>query len=202
MEISRQTALEILGLTDNFTTDELNKRYRELSKILHPDTGGDENLFKMLTCCKDVLTNHNSQSSSAKASTHSSAQESKTLCYIDLKTLEDIYFTLHEYRKNWDIIEVRSMARVHIAPRWKRKLGVSMNINLTQPFEEFQVASFVNFSETISIPESLKNFKNFNVQVEFMGKTYRFKMSDRKPIHTIKYEHYLKFISLLELKFE
>lgn len=206
MEISRQTALEIFSLKDNFTADELNKRYRELSKIVHPDTGGDENLFKLLTCCKNVLTNHDSKSTSAKTSTHSpthsSAPKSKTLCYIDLKTLDDIYFALHEYRKEWDIVEIRSMARVHIAPRWKKKLGVSMNIDLTQPFEEFSISSFVNFSETICIPESLKKFKNFNVRVEFMGETYRFKVSAKNPVHIIKYKHYLKFISLLELKFE
>ena len=202
MEISRQTAIEILSLNDNFTTDELNKRYRELSKIVHPDTGGDQNLFKLLTCCKDILTNTLHQVAYEKSSAPSFSQKNKPSYYIDLKTLDDIYFFLSDYTAKCDIVEIHSMARIHIAPRWKKKHGVSMNINLTQPFEQFNRAGFVNFFETITIPDSLKKFKNFNVRVEFFGETYRFKISSKNPTHIIKYEHYLKFNSLLELKFE
>lgn len=202
MEISRQTALEILSLKDNFTTDELNKRYRELSKIVHPDTGGDEALFKLLTCCKDTLTGATFQTNSAKKANPTTKSNGKPTAYVNLKTLDDIYFSLSEYLSEWDIIEIRSMVRIQISPRWKKEQSVSMNINLAQPFEQFQRAGFVSFSKTISIPETLKKYKTFNVRVEFMGETHRFKISTKKPVHTIKHKHYLKFNSLLELKFE
>lgn len=202
MEISRQTALEIFSLKDNFTTDELNKRYRELSKIVHPDTGGDEALFKLLTCCKNTLTGTASKASSTKSSSPASKSNEKANAYVNLKTLEEIYFSLSEYLSEWNIIEIRSMARIQISPRWKKEQSVSMNINLAQPFEQFQRAGFVSFSKTISIPETLKKYKAFNVRVEFMGETHRFKISTKKPVHTIKHKHYLKFNSLLELKFE
>ena len=202
MDITRQTALEIFNLNDNFTTAELNKRYRELSKIVHPDTGGDENLFKMLTCCKDVLTNTSHQSAPENNSASSSEQKAKTRAYINLKTLDDIYFSLSRYLNEWDIYEIHGMARVQISPRWRKDQCTLTNLYLKQPFEQFQRAGFVSFSEVITIPEALKKFKAFSVRVEFMGETYRFKMSAKKPVHTIKYEHYLKFNSVLELRLE
>lgn len=202
MFISRQTALEIFNLKDGFTTAELTKRYRELSKIVHPDTGGDENLFKMLTCCKDVLSSASHQATPEKNSASSSKQKTKTRCYINLKTLEDIYFSLSKYLTEWDIHEIQAMARVQISPRWRKSQCTSTNLYLKQPFEQFQRAGFVSFSEVITIPEALKKFKTFRVRVEFMGETYRFKMSAKNPVHTIKYEHYLKFNSVLELRLQ
>ena len=55
MYVSRQMALEIFGLRENFTEEKFNKTFRRLAKIVHPDTGGDENLFKFIMCCKEAL---------------------------------------------------------------------------------------------------------------------------------------------------
>lgn len=44
---------DVLGLPKGATTSEIKKRYRELSKETHPDTGGDEVEFQRLTQAKD-----------------------------------------------------------------------------------------------------------------------------------------------------
>ena len=46
---------EILGVTENATQDEIKKSYRNLSKIHHPDKGGDENKFKEVSEAYGVL---------------------------------------------------------------------------------------------------------------------------------------------------
>ena len=39
MEISRKTALEVLGLNEGFSEEEFTKAFRRLSKLVHPDMG-------------------------------------------------------------------------------------------------------------------------------------------------------------------
>ncbi len=48
-EMNRSTALKVLGLTTDFTTELLKKRYLELSLKNHPDKGGDSGKFKEIT---------------------------------------------------------------------------------------------------------------------------------------------------------
>ena len=45
--MKKKKALDILGLTINFTEDELKKQYKELAKLYHPDNGkfGNEQKF-------------------------------------------------------------------------------------------------------------------------------------------------------------
>jgi molecular chaperone DnaJ len=50
---------EILGVTENATQDEIKKSYRNLSKIHHPDKGGDENKFKEISEAYDTLGDEN-----------------------------------------------------------------------------------------------------------------------------------------------
>ena len=40
---------KVLGVSENSSQDEIKKKYRELSKIHHPDKGGDESTFKKIT---------------------------------------------------------------------------------------------------------------------------------------------------------
>jgi molecular chaperone DnaJ len=50
---------EILGVTENATQDEIKKSYRNLSKIHHPDKGGDENVFKKISEAYDTIGDEN-----------------------------------------------------------------------------------------------------------------------------------------------
>lgn len=46
----------ILGIDREATDKEIKKQYRELSKTMHPDKGGDEEAFKELTKAYKALT--------------------------------------------------------------------------------------------------------------------------------------------------
>ena len=55
-------ALILFGLTDNYTKEELKKRYLELSKKHHPDLNGDEEMMKKVNAAYDLLKNSNYKS--------------------------------------------------------------------------------------------------------------------------------------------
>ena len=46
---------ETLGVNETATQDEIKKSYRKLAKENHPDTGGNEELFKKISTAYDVL---------------------------------------------------------------------------------------------------------------------------------------------------
>lgn len=55
-------ALNLFGLTSNFTKEELKKRYLELSKKHHPDLDGDEEMMKRVNAAYDLLKKNNNKS--------------------------------------------------------------------------------------------------------------------------------------------
>lgn len=55
-------ALILFGLTDNYTKEDLKKRYLELSKKYHPDLDGDEEMMKSVNAAYDLLKNSNNKS--------------------------------------------------------------------------------------------------------------------------------------------
>lgn len=50
-----QNLYEILGINSDATPEEIKKAYRELSKIHHPDVGGDEEEFKKISEAYTIL---------------------------------------------------------------------------------------------------------------------------------------------------
>lgn len=207
MEVTWQTALEIFGLKEGFTKDELNKSFRRLSKVSHPDTGGDENLFRFIMSCKETLSKtNNSTTQTEKQQTQPQREETKKpekeKVYVELTTLYDIFYNLSKYTTEYDITDIRGVARVHITPCKNKKERRSINIEVQQYFKEFERLGFVNFATTLVLPETLKKFKKFNIQVEFMGKTFKFKLSMKNPFYIVKYAPFIGFNSIIELKFE
>ncbi|MEE8715526.1 MAG: DnaJ C-terminal domain-containing protein [Coriobacteriales bacterium] len=47
---------EVLGVSQNATTDEINKAFRKLAVKYHPDAGGDAEKFKQISQAYDVLS--------------------------------------------------------------------------------------------------------------------------------------------------
>ncbi len=51
-------ALKLFGLESSATLQDVKKRYRTLAKQHHPDTGGDEEMFKKINAANKVLIEH------------------------------------------------------------------------------------------------------------------------------------------------
>lgn len=51
VDITDMNPYEVFNLNDNFTWDELKTSYRRVAKLVHPDKGGSEILFKKITEC-------------------------------------------------------------------------------------------------------------------------------------------------------
>lgn len=71
-------ALKLFGFTNNFTKEELKKRYLELSKKYHPDLNGDEEMMKKINSAYEVLKSH-------KVSSKSTVNDELMKKYNDLK---------------------------------------------------------------------------------------------------------------------
>ena len=54
-QITRAEALDILGLSGNPTSSQINKRYKALISKAHPDAGGSEWLASRVNAARDVL---------------------------------------------------------------------------------------------------------------------------------------------------
>ncbi len=213
MYVSRQMALEILGLNEDFTKEEFNENFRRLSKIVHPDAGGDESLFKFIMCCKETLLNESKTNDMKKThkeskvndmeKTHKESEKDfkKKVGNINLSTLYWIYFELNCITSEYDIDAIKCKAQIFITPCGFKKYCESTTINLSESFIEFRQLGFANFSTTVKLPERFKKFNKFNVRMEFMGETFEFKLAKNSPFHIIKYEE-TAFNSIVELTFE
>ena len=56
--MNRQLALEILGLSEQASTEEVIKAHRKLMQKMHPDRGGTEYLAKKINAARDYLVEH------------------------------------------------------------------------------------------------------------------------------------------------
>lgn len=53
--MNNENFYQILGVSENASSDDIKKAYRKLAKENHPDTGGDENTFKKISVAYDTL---------------------------------------------------------------------------------------------------------------------------------------------------
>ena len=61
--LSQSDAMDIMGISGEFTSDDVKKKYKELAIINHPDKGGDSETMKKINNAYDVLKNKTGLSS-------------------------------------------------------------------------------------------------------------------------------------------
>ena len=213
MEISRVTALEIFGLKEDFSESDLKREYRRLAKIVHPDTGGDEKLFKFLETCKNVLiTGENAFENTRETSNHkpgpcnSNAKAEKVNAWIHLKDLVEVYPDyLYKYEQMYNIFEIKASLLIYIQPRFRRNLEKCITLEAIIPYSELNRSlDIVKFNVTIKIPKEMQKFRKFKVRIKFLNSDYVFNISDGdiKVMEHAKYEYVRCLKSVCELHFE
>ena len=109
MNISRDLALEIFGLKDDFSIQELNYAYRKLAKITHPDRGGDKNLFIFIKECKDILDNKPSTTCDSYKNNnppqHTKSYSKKTII-LSIQELQDNFLDLDSFIAKYNIVVI------------------------------------------------------------------------------------------------
>lgn len=68
--MTREYALDLLGLSGNPSEDEIKKAYRGLAKKVHPDMGGNSALFRLIDEAYSYLTGSDAQPSRPKQEPH------------------------------------------------------------------------------------------------------------------------------------
>jgi hypothetical protein len=88
--MDRDTALDILDLEDDPSNEDINEKYRELARNVHPDQGGSSGLFKKIQEARDTLIHTDKNSNSWNQ--HSSNEKEKDQTRGDYSSS----------RKSWD----------------------------------------------------------------------------------------------------
>lgn len=214
MRISRSIALEIFGLKADFSEADFKKAYRRLVKIVHPDTGGDEQLFKFISSCKNCLINGEdvSEENTTETNNHKSnsyknnTKTEKEKGFINLKHLDADYPDgIRKYEEKYNIVAIRTSLLIYIKPRFRKKLEKCITVGVVIPYSELNKdLDLVKFNQTIKIPTEMQKFRKFKVCVKFLDDTFEFNVSngDFKVIEHARYSFSRCLNSVCELHFE
>ena len=103
-----QCPYEILGLNKDCTKEEIRKRYLELSKVYHPDAGGDKNKFSNINWAYHLLYNEESRyqyDNYGKTRDNRSETENKAISYLLNLFEQTLYHPDFMKDINKDIVE-------------------------------------------------------------------------------------------------
>jgi|TARA_B110000259_G_C14013717_1_gene400512 curved DNA-binding protein CbpA len=161
---------EIFGLTKKFTLEELKQNFKKVAKRVHPDRGGDEKLFKLVTLAYQQLLE-----------IYKLKQINKE--FNELKSGFNEYSSNqdNQQRKNRDLYN-HSNKPIHQTKRSNRKSSTSreqnLNSNFTDVFNKIYDDNKINdpydngYGDLMTEPDSsrpdidikrtIKNMKNFN----------------------------------------
>ena len=221
VRIPRSTALEVFGLKEDFSESDLKREYRRLVKIVHPDTGGDEQLFKFIDSCKNILINGedisenvqetNNQNVHKKSNHESNSYSNNTKsekkdAVISLEVLDSDYPNYIEKKeKEYNIVEIAISLVIYIQPRFRKKFEKCIIVKTVIPYSNFnKQLGIVKFNQTIKIPKEIQKFRRFKVRVKFLNDTFEFNVADGdfKVIEHAEYEYVKCLKSICELHFE
>lgn len=98
--MSREEALEILGLPKNSTIEEAHKQYRKLAKKLHPDLNKDSNTTYMFRLINEAYEFLNNNEETTKSGAASKSNDTKNEPHYSQKTGDEYNNTTENHYAN------------------------------------------------------------------------------------------------------
>ena len=170
-------ALNLFGFINNFTKEELKKRYLELSKKYHPDLNGDEEMMKKINSAYEVLKSH-------KVSSKSTVNDELMKKYNDLKEKLKFYTSKTVYLP--DTLEFKYANAID-------------NVIKTFTLEKtIQLIDFKYYITNGAIKDLFESYRN-----EILKNVPEFWISNFEPINDdCSFDDYVKEVNEIRRKYE
>ncbi len=168
MNVSRDIALEVFGLKEGFTEKDIEAQYKKLAKITHPDAGGDDNLFRFVKECKNILTHSSSSSTQEQIERFIILQQLYDSC--EVIGAEQTIETLEEF----NVTEIRARLSIQISPLFRKDLTQVINQTLVTSTYDFKLAQNVIFCSNIRYPKEIQKFSWFRISLNFLAASKKF----------------------------
>lgn len=192
MNISKELALEILNLNDDFSKVDLNREFERLTKL----TQTDANLFRLITTCKEVLLKKEAEEEKTNSNHNSSPNEifdkcvdkssepkednsrQKNILLSTLYSIIDNYQQLSTYEEYYDIQKI--LCSLIISFYGKNHSTESISTHLDTTYLGYKARGFIYFYKEIAVPEGLKGFRKLNIKLICLDKEHKYTISKSK----------------------
>lgn len=205
----KKDLLEMFGLKEDFSKEELKNSYKRLVKIAHPDAGGDANLFKFITKYMEHLLDNKigfefEDDKSKKNQKYDNSKNYKgnyrrASRGIKFDLLDNYYSTNRLYElKKYELDEIYQ----DISLKFKTLAGINekfVNLTLKTPYINFVGNDFVDFTSDVIIPKEFKKILFLRVKVSILDKNYNFIIFNFKKCSKVVEYKRLKHFRCLKL---
>lgn len=211
MILTKEIAMYVLSLKEGFTSKDLKNRYRTLSKISHPDTNGDNDLFLLVKACYEYLS---TTASERKPEQNSNTQKKYRNYYQEHihrfnVSLSDLYEKFYFYKnlpENYIIENIVQAIKISIKPFFSICNYSEYTMIQTASFKDFFSTKTVDFKTPFVLPESIKKHNVFTVEIKILGAVskriiFLDELNNHKTKLSLKYKPLFCFKTLIKLNF-
>lgn len=177
MDITKDLALSIFNLDKNYSEADVEQEFKRLSSIVHPDNGGDVNLFVFINRCKKLLL----------SSDNYLAISNKSKKFI---TLQSFYsfdkYSIDSIFDKHGIDDIRCLLRLKLVCS-KATTEENLVFILHYPYIDYCTNNSIQFQVDVDVPNSLKNSETLFCIATLLDSNYRFKVMPSKTQHETIY---------------
>lgn len=183
-------ALKLFGFTNNFTKEELKKRYLELSKKYHPDLNGDEEMMKKVNNAYEVLKKGGSYEVTKSRRTQYKQEnyDEFLMYYNNLRRKLDFYVSKTVYLPDTleykyakaieDVVKAFSFSKEKLHVDFKYNVAIGSIKDLFKSYKnevlknisEAIICSFGTINSECSFDEYVKKVSKIKVEYEEIDK--------------------------------
>ena len=162
-DIAHIDLYSILELTNSATTDQIKKKYRELSRKYHPDKGGNTKVYEMITRAYNVLSN-SKQRADYDNRCNKMLEKIQETNYVNLKTtfknlmnemkIEEDPDAENKFKKGFDELDLKH--------NYKRE-DAKNTLNKKEMTKKLKELELSREQDDIEIDEPIFNNNNFTI---------------------------------------